>query len=95
MKVWFPLTQQEDIMLLHYVQGDVSVLEGHFENESQVEISVSINNAELSQKITVRLLEIITCCEIVIIIYIKYNTHEMTMSSKLYRLWDTEPLMTR
>ena len=59
MKVWFPLTQQEDIMLLHYVQGDDSVLEGHFENDPQVEISVSINNAELSQKITVRLLEII------------------------------------
>ena len=41
-------------MLLHRVQNDDSVLEGHFENESEVEVSVSINEAELCQKITVR-----------------------------------------
>ena len=41
-------------MLLHRVQDDDSVLEGHFENESEVQISVSINAAELCQKITVR-----------------------------------------
>ena len=54
MKVWFPSNKQGDVMLLHRVQNDDSVLEGHFENESEVEVSVSINEAELCQKITVR-----------------------------------------
>ena len=54
MKVWFPSKKQGDVMLLHRVQNDDSVLEGHFENESEVEVSVSINEAELCQKITVR-----------------------------------------
>ena len=41
-------------MLLHRVQDDDSVLEGHFENESNVEVSISINNENFSKNITVR-----------------------------------------
>ena len=54
MKVQFISSQDEDVILLNKVENDDLVLEGHFENESNVEVSISINNENLGKNITVR-----------------------------------------
>ena len=54
MKVQFTSSQQEDVILLNKVENDDLVLEGHFENESNVEVSISINNENFGKNITVR-----------------------------------------
>ena len=54
MKVQFTSSQEEDVILLNKVENDELVLEGHFENESTVEVSISINNENLGKNITVR-----------------------------------------
>ena len=54
MKVQFTSSQEEDVILLNKVENDDLVLEGHFENESNVEVSISINNENFGKNITVR-----------------------------------------
>ena len=54
MKVQFISSQDEDVILLNKVENDDLVLEGHFENESNVEVSISINNENFGKNITVR-----------------------------------------
>ena len=54
MKVQFTSSQEKDVILLNKVENDELVLEGHFEKESNVEVSMSINNENLDKNITVR-----------------------------------------
>ena len=56
MEVVFPLNKEKDVLLLKNYEEETLVLEGCFENESNVQVSVVINNGPSNSNITVRYL---------------------------------------
>ena len=53
MEVVFPLNKEKDVLLLKNYEEESSVLEGCFEKESNVQVSVVINNSPSNSNITV------------------------------------------
>ena len=56
MEVVFPGNNERDVLLLKNYEEETSVLEGCFENELSVQVSVVINNSPSNSNITVRYL---------------------------------------
>ena len=56
MEVVFPLNNEKDVLLLKNYEEESSVLEGCFQNELNVQVSVVINNSPGNSNITVRYL---------------------------------------
>ena len=56
MEVVFPGNNERDVLLLKNYEEETSVLEGCFENELNVQVSVVINNSPSNSNITVRYL---------------------------------------
>ena len=54
MEVVFPGSNEKDILLLKNYEEESSVLEGCFQNELSVQVSVVINNSPSNSNITVR-----------------------------------------
>ena len=54
MEVVFPLNNEKDVLFLKNYEGESSVLEGCFQNELNVQVSVVINNSPSNSNITVR-----------------------------------------
>ena len=54
MEVVFPGSNEKDILLLKNYEEESSVLEGCFENELNVQVSIVINNSPSNSNITVR-----------------------------------------
>ena len=65
MEVVFPLNNERDVLLLKNYEEESSVLEGCFQNELNVQVSVVINNTTNNSNITVRhslnILKILPC----------------------------------
>ena len=56
MEVVFPGSNEKDILLLKNYEEESSVLEGCFENELNVQVSIVINNSPSNSNITVKYL---------------------------------------
>ena len=56
MEVVFPGSNEKDVLLLKNYEEETSVLEGCFENELNVQVSIVINNSPSNSNITVRYL---------------------------------------
>ena len=54
MEVVFPGSNEKDVLLLKNYEEESSVLEGCFQNELNVQVSLVINNSPSNSNITVR-----------------------------------------
>ena len=67
MEVVFPLNNEKDVLLLKNYEEESSVLEGCFQNELNVQVSVVINNSPSNSSITVRYFTThLRCCFLII-----------------------------
>ena len=53
LKVLFPTTEEHDVILLNKFEGETTVLEGYLKNESDVKVSVVVNEETHHNNLTV------------------------------------------